>query len=886
MIYTIRKSKYGNFVYYDSIEANKRKLKSAYTGSEKMRRNQQKQLLGLLDTLQEADEQIEKNLINKNNVATVQLLTDCQNCAIQIGNFIEKTEGEGTAAVSYLEDYCELIYQISIGIDNSENCRKNCRLLKAQIKKIRRSIYDLKIKFEIALLPYKASMWDSMESVWIAAKDDPQCEAYVVPIPYYDKLQDGTFGQMYYEGNEFPGYVPVTDWKEYNIEERHPDIIYIHNPYDNDNYVTSVHPVFYSKRLKNYTDMLVYIPYYVSLEYINKDLCVTPAVIYADRIVVQSEKVKNDCLEVLHDFAEENNCVKAFENYKRKFLVLGSPKFDKVINTKRENCKIPQEWEKLIQKPDGTRKKVVLYNTSVRELINGDEKVLLKMKSVFNFFKNSDDIVLLWRPHPLSMSTYKSMRSALLEEYQKITEEYKCEGFGIYDESADLNRAIAVSDAYYGDESSLVVLYELTGKPAMIQSRGTEGNNYLAFECMYDDGEYIWFSAFCFNALFKMKKSSRKAEYVGSFPNERMDGFRLYMSIAAYGSKLFFAPGSANEIAEYDIKTGLFKKINFAKPKIQTHTDYWINKFIIAIQYKTWIFFIGCLYPAIIRYDINSGRIDYFSDWVESLSKFVNDPDDGYFVQKPCINGSVFAVAASNANAVLMFDMQTCTGKIYEVGGSKCNYAGMCFDGSNYWLAPRDDGPIVKWNPKTKEYKEFSDFPKGYVKCRYSFQGIAYVNGYVWLLPSMTNIALKINVQDENISIAEEFQPVCGLKGTSLFSQNYIFSKSSGNMIYAETGKDNKFIEYNVKTKELYEKNILFSEENKITLKRNLFAEGGILHENALSLEDYIEYIKLKTIDNKQINSFKDSIKNSDGTSGAAIYSYCKNKILKSDKKK
>ena len=29
-------------------------------------------------------------------------------------------------------------------------------------------------------------MWDSLESVWQAADADPDCDAYVVPIPYYD----------------------------------------------------------------------------------------------------------------------------------------------------------------------------------------------------------------------------------------------------------------------------------------------------------------------------------------------------------------------------------------------------------------------------------------------------------------------------------------------------------------------------------------------------------------------------------------------------------------------------------------------------------------------------------------------------------------------------
>jgi hypothetical protein len=48
--------------------------------------------------------------------------------------------------------------------------------------------------------------------------------------------------------------------------------------------------------------------------------------------------------------------------------------------------------------------------------------------------------------------------------------QYLAEGWGIYDDTADLDRAIAISDAYYGDGSSVVQLYQQTGKPVMIQN--------------------------------------------------------------------------------------------------------------------------------------------------------------------------------------------------------------------------------------------------------------------------------------------------------------------------------------------------------------------------------------------------------------------------------
>ena len=62
------------------------------------------------------------------------------------------------------------------------------------------------------------------------------------------------------------------------------------------------------------------------------------------------------------------------------------------------------------------------------------------------------------------------MRPQLGEEYQRIVEQYRREGWGIYDDSSDLDRAIILSDAYYGDHSSLVQLCQKAGKPVMIQN--------------------------------------------------------------------------------------------------------------------------------------------------------------------------------------------------------------------------------------------------------------------------------------------------------------------------------------------------------------------------------------------------------------------------------
>lgn len=444
-----------------------------------MRKQQKIQAEEMINLLSQAHDEIKKAIGVGENKEALALIVQCQDAAIQLGNFIEQNEGEACATIRILEHYCELLYQIFEGIqhDRATNINRALKNLRKTLIQIENSIKnEIKVKKVLVFLPYKASMWDSLESVWRAAYEDPDCDAYVIPIPYYDKNPDGSFREMHYEGDLYPDYVPVTDYNSYNFEVQRPDMIFIHNPYDEWNYVTSVHPFFYSRNLKKYTDNLVYIPYFILGDAEPDDydtikqmehFCTVPAVIHADKVIVQSEKMRQIYINVLSETMGKDTR-KIWEN---RILGLGSPKIDKVLNARKEDIVIPDEWLKVVKKPDGNYKKIIFYNTSVSALIKHEEKMLQKIRSVFEIFKeNQDEITLLWRPHPLMQATIESMRPQLWQEYKEIVEQYKQESWGIYDDSADLDRAVVLSDAYYGDASSVVQLYKKTGKMIMMQN--------------------------------------------------------------------------------------------------------------------------------------------------------------------------------------------------------------------------------------------------------------------------------------------------------------------------------------------------------------------------------------------------------------------------------
>lgn len=452
-----------------------------------MRSYEKKQLLSLLDTMRKAPAELLRLAALGQADAAKRLLSETRACLSSPGGLSSFSMPETAPLLARCGKALALL--------TPEPDAERAGAAEEALRAARESAAALRPnRLEAVFFPYMASMWDSMASVWEAAQNDPSCDAYVVPVPYFDRLPDHSLGAMHYDGALYPDGVPVTDWETYDPGARHPDIAFVHNPYDERNYVTSVHPRFFCRRLKAEADLLAYIPYFVTADDVPAHFCVCPGTFWADRVFVQSDAVRET---YLREFSAAQKADAG--RFSEKFAALGSPKFDRVLRAKREDFALPAAWRRVIERPGGARKTVVLCNTSLAALLAENGAALDKLEWIFRWFREEKDAALLWRPHPLSAATYGSMRPALLRRYLGLTEEYRRAGFGIYDDSAQLDRAIAVSDAYYGDFSSLAALYLATGKPVLIpdpSARPTaDGDGFAPFLRGPADGT---FAACCF----------------------------------------------------------------------------------------------------------------------------------------------------------------------------------------------------------------------------------------------------------------------------------------------------------------------------------------------------------------------------------------------------
>lgn len=245
------------------------------------------------------------------------LLENCQESAIALGTKIEAVKGEGHATVAVLEKYCEVLYTIHEAIlGNVEmDVQTAIDLLVDHLAAIGESVQkEIVDKKTAVFLPFKASAWDTLERAWKKIEEDKAYDVYVVPIPYYDRNVMGPVEDLHYEGENYPDDVPVYDYQTFDLECMHPDVIFIQNPYDEYNISTSVQPFFYARNLKNHTEQLVYIPYFVLDEIALTDGCAmestkyfvtTPGVVLADTVIVQSEAMREVYVNKLVEFGGE-----------------------------------------------------------------------------------------------------------------------------------------------------------------------------------------------------------------------------------------------------------------------------------------------------------------------------------------------------------------------------------------------------------------------------------------------------------------------------------------------------------------------------------------------------------------------------------------------------
>lgn len=440
-----------------------------------MRKAVKEQILQIFETLREAHRELQKCVEKKEYMKANALLADCQESALLIGNTIEQLEDGHEQIIHMLEQYCEEMYRVNGSFEETDRISGSeiRKKLDKQIEAVSREVNErIKVVLKVVFFPYKASMWTSLESIWKAAAADEQCEAKVVVIPYHTLDSGGNKEEFKYEASLFPKDVPIVHYSQYHVEQEHPDMIFIHNPYDDTNNVTRVPEQYYTYNLKPHTEQLIYSPYGMMGYYSPGQgafMCCTNGVLFSDKVIVQSSRVK----QIYMDHQVNEN----------KLIALGSPKVDAIVESLKKPVVYPEGWEKKL-----AGRKVFLFNTHLSYFIKGyiykskypdreDYAIAYHERGFLEVLKRKD-CALVWRPHPLlkamleSRNLYETLE--VVKRLEKMLEESEN---GVLDENGEYDISFRLSDALVTTYSSIVPEYMISGKPIYIYEHRLNPDN-------------------------------------------------------------------------------------------------------------------------------------------------------------------------------------------------------------------------------------------------------------------------------------------------------------------------------------------------------------------------------------------------------------------------
>lgn len=389
------------------------------------------------------------------------LLEKCQEVAIALGNSIEKRYGEGQTTVSIIEGYCESVYQLygSITGGDDEGINKFFSDMASFTNAIEESIEkDIIAKKIVAILPYRYAYWSQLEEMYRKETAREDTEVYVIPLPFFERSMTGNIddiNNVICDIKEFPDDVKTYHYENIKLDLLHPDVIIFQNPYDNYSSVTTVNPYFYSSRLYNYTEELVFIPPFIITDFGEednrahrniKDLIYKPGLIYADRVLIDSSKMREIYIDKLTTFVGDDTK----EVWEDKIVLVDKPTD--------------------ISVEDYFGKKIILYYVSGSKLIISGQSGIEKIRrSIHIFNDNKDKLYIKWYFSKLDEEILRQTNLLLFEQFTEVLEEFVSLNIGkvIISDSVEESRN---SQAFYGDPGRIVTPMIVNSRPVMLQN--------------------------------------------------------------------------------------------------------------------------------------------------------------------------------------------------------------------------------------------------------------------------------------------------------------------------------------------------------------------------------------------------------------------------------
>lgn len=298
-------------------------------------------------------------------------------------------------------------------------------------------------------------------------------------------------------------------------------------------------------------------------------------------------------------------------------------------------------------------------------------------------------------------------------------------------------------------------------------------------------GDNIYFFSYEVNGLFKIDMKKEECKYIDSL--KKYDNkIRLFGDLIYVNGKIILAPMLADDFVIYDLEERTAKYI----PVEKCDKNYCSEcKFFAVIHHGIDVYFIGCHYPAIVKLNLLTEKVVYYTDWLKNVI------GEGYafFRRDYHIENEKILLACSWTNQILSFDMKSGECAFLEIGSKKRKYAGIISSGKNYWLTPLCDNIVVKWDSINSNYNEIAiQKDVNFVQRGLSYAQGFVIDDYIVILPLYDYPICVINTKTEKIKtifleqmVKKRTEVIAPIRGGFVYKKNLYIVNSFDSKLYA-----------------------------------------------------------------------------------------------------
>jgi len=495
------------------------------------------------------------------------------------------------------------------------------------------------------------------------------------------------------------------------------------------------------------------------------------------------------------------------------------------------------------------------------------------------------------------------MRQGYKPQYLALKREFVEEGIGILDETTDIEKTIALCDAYIGDSgTSVTSLFGVAGKPLFIL------NNYINTLPEKDDWRGAWlnfrFDMWGDDRYYVSRNNqlwfSEKNDYHYKFYMDLGCGYAgggYYLGAVELGGRIYVFPGSAQNLLIVEDKK--IRKIDFRQ---EISRDEAFRGYYYTEKY---IFLCPNQYPYLIRIDIETEEITY----VSGIKQFyVRNIRGEWWIGDIGRYGNELVFASPEDNQFIFVDMDTLQIKVL-CSNSRCNLGTQKIvpDGNNLWLMPLNGMTITCWNPETGNIREYSDIPENFksFKGLYEYECEERPFGDMVLLKEGEKETIVIAPFWGNmyVSLDRETGKMEEWKMPIAFEMRrkngYFLTDGMGGFVITlpQRGKpdcriwhapERKFYDVNIESKKCKEVKVEFDQDEVREhvpgfMEESEWVQYCRLNEDAFnSLKDFLDgRITGNPFDREQqIRAFEKINADMDGTCGRKVYGFAKGRLI------